>query len=69
MALGPILMSEKFIMIGDYYQLNPLIKSKAADREGMGVSLFEKLCKKHPDAMTIFRKQYRMSADILDLSN
>jgi len=35
----------------------------------MGVSLFEKLCKKHPSHMTVFRKQYRMSNDILELSN
>lgn len=35
----------------------------------MGISLFEKLCKKHPTHMTVFRKQYRMSKDILELSN
>ena len=56
-------------MIGDYYQLNPLIKSSLAEKKGMGISLFEKLCKRHPKSMTIFKKQYRMCADILDLSN
>lgn len=27
MSLTPILMSEKFILIGDYFQLQPLVKS------------------------------------------
>lgn len=35
----------------------------------MGVSLFEKLCKKHPQSATVLKKQYRMNADILELSN
>lgn len=71
MAIGPILLAQKFIMIGDYYQLNPLVKSSLAERKGLGVSLFEKLCKKHPNnaAMTVFKKQYRMAKDILELSN
>jgi DNA replication ATP-dependent helicase Dna2 len=47
LSVGPILLAKKFIMIGDYYQLNPLVKSHLAEKKGMGVSLFEKLCKKH----------------------
>lgn len=27
LAIGPILLADKFVMIGDYYQLNPLCKS------------------------------------------
>ena len=27
LALGPILLADKFVMIGDFYQLNPLVKS------------------------------------------
>jgi DNA replication ATP-dependent helicase Dna2 len=69
MAIGPILLAQKFIMIGDYYQLNPLVKSYLAEKKGMGVSLFEKLCKKHPQSATVLKKQYRMNADILELSN
>ena len=26
-AIGPLLQSERFVMIGDYYQLNPLVRS------------------------------------------
>jgi DNA replication ATP-dependent helicase Dna2 len=42
-------------MIGDYYQLNPLVKNSLADKKGMGVSLFEKLCKKHPQSATVLK--------------
>ena len=56
-------------MIGDYYQLNPLVKSILAEKKGMGLSLFEKLCKKHPASATVLKKQYRMNEDILELSN
>jgi len=48
-------------MIGDYYQLNPLVKSSLAEKKGMGLSLFEKLCKLHPASATVLKKQYRMS--------
>lgn len=69
LVLGPLMMTRRFVMIGDYYQLNPLVKSTQAEKKGMGVSLFERLCKLHPQSMTLFKKQYRMSADILELSN
>jgi DNA replication ATP-dependent helicase Dna2 len=54
-AIGPILLCDKFVMIGDYYQLNPLIKSQVAEKKGMGISLFEKLCKKHPGSATVLK--------------
>jgi DNA replication ATP-dependent helicase Dna2 len=69
LALGPILVSDKFIMIGDFYQLNPLVKSPLAERKGMNISLFERICRKHPEKVTILKKQYRMNKDILELSN
>ena len=69
LAVGPILLAQKFVMIGDYYQLNPLVKSILSEKKGMGLSLFEKLCKKHPASSSVLKKQYRMSADILELSN
>ncbi len=56
-------------MIGDYFQLSPLIKSKLAKKKEFEISLFEKLCKKFPAKMTFLSKQYRMNADILEISN
>jgi superfamily I DNA and/or RNA helicase len=43
-------------MFGDFYQLNPLVKSSWAERKGLGVSLFEKLCRKHPENVTVLKK-------------
>jgi DNA replication ATP-dependent helicase Dna2 len=45
LALGPILLADKFVMIGDFYQLNPLVKSPYAERKGLNVSLFERICR------------------------
>ena len=56
LAVGPILLAKKFVMIGDYYQLNPLVKSVLAEKKGMGLSLFEKLCKTHPDSSSVLKK-------------
>ena len=56
LAIGPIVLAEKFVMIGDYLQLNPLVKSSLAEKKGMGISLFEKLCKKHPESATTLTK-------------
>ena len=55
------MLAHKFVMIGDYYQLNPLVKSSLAEKKGLGLSLFEKLCKIHPASATVLKKQYRMS--------
>ena len=43
-----LLRAKKFILIGDYKQLQPVVKSKEAHRKGMCVSLFERLCKQYP---------------------
>jgi hypothetical protein len=43
-------------MIGDYFQLSPLIKSKLAKKKEFDISLFEKLCKKNPSKMTFLCK-------------
>ena len=55
--------------MGDYYQLNPAIRSDVAEKKGMNVSLFEKLCKQHPTYCSILKMQYRMNADIHQIAN
>jgi DNA replication ATP-dependent helicase Dna2 len=54
-SLIPILYSKRFVMIGDYYQLNPVIKSYEADKRGMSISLFRKLCERYPYKVCILR--------------
>lgn len=61
--------AKKFVLIGDYEQLQPLVKSPEAAEKGMSISLFERLCKKYPYLTTPLKKQYRMCEEIMALSN
>lgn len=61
LALGPLLFAKRFVMFGDYYQLNPVVKSEDAEKKGMSISLFRRLCERHPYKVVILRKQYRMN--------
>jgi DNA replication ATP-dependent helicase Dna2 len=68
-ALGPILMAPRFILVGDHYQLPPLVKSRQAQSLGLHVSLFKILAERHPYTVAILRKQYRMNEDIQLITN
>ena len=68
-CLGPIRMAQKFILVGDHYQLPPLVQNKEAMEGGLDVSLFKMLCEAHPQAVVSLEHQYRMCADIMLLSN
>ena len=68
-SLVPIMYCKRFVMLGDYYQLNPVIRSFDADKKGMSISLFRKLCEKHPYKVMILRQSYVMNDGIALLSN
>ncbi|CCF58375.1 hypothetical protein KAFR_0E02220 [Kazachstania africana CBS 2517] len=69
-ALGPIRFAEKFILVGDHYQLPPLIKNAYAKIDGgLENSLFKTLCENRPESMVELTYQYRMCGDIVKLSN
>jgi DNA replication ATP-dependent helicase Dna2 len=68
-CLGPIRMANTFILVGDHYQLPPLVQNKEAMEGGLDVSLFKLLCEAHPQAVVSLEHQYRMCADIMLLSN
>lgn len=68
-CIGPIRMSRTFILVGDHYQLPPLVQNKEAAEGGLDVSLFKLLCEAHPQAVVSLEHQYRMCADIMLLSN
>lgn len=68
-CLGPIRMAKRFILVGDHYQLPPLVQNKEAQESGLDVSLFKLLSESHPDAVVSLEHQYRMCADIMLLSN
>jgi DNA replication ATP-dependent helicase Dna2 len=68
-CLGPIRMAQRFVLVGDHYQLPPLVQNKEAMEGGLDVSLFKLLCEAHPQAVVSLEHQYRMSADVMLLSN
>lgn len=68
-ALGPLRYASKFIMVGDHYQLPPLVKNEEARLGGLQESLFKMLCETQPQAVFELTFQYRMCDDIAALSN
>ncbi|CAE6444548.1 unnamed protein product [Rhizoctonia solani] len=68
-CLGPLRFADKFVLVGDHFQLPPLVKSKDARKGGMDVSLFRRLSDAHPEAVVDLALQYRMNAEIMTLSN
>lgn len=68
-CLGPIRMAKRFILVGDHYQLPPLVQNKQAQEGGLDVSLFRLLSESHPEAVVTLEHQYRMCADVMLLPN
>ena len=68
-CLGPLRFADTFILVGDHYQLPPLVKNPEARALGLDVSLFKLLSTAHPEAVVDLRDQYRMNEDIMTLSN
>lgn len=68
-CLGPIRMARTFILVGDHYQLPPLVQSRAAQEGGLDVSLFKLLSEQHPASVVNLEHQYRMCEEIMLLSN
>jgi ATP-dependent RNA/DNA helicase IGHMBP2 len=60
----PITRANKVVFAGDHLQLPPTIKSKVADGQGLGKTLFEK-CIKRPDMAVMLDTQYRMHEKIM----
>lgn len=68
-CIGPLRHADKFILVGDHYQLSPLVKSADALDGGLDLSLFKYLCELYPSAIVNLEHQYRMCEDIMFLSN
>lgn len=68
-CLGPIRMARTFILVGDHFQLPPLVQNRTAQENGLDVSLFKLLSEGHPEAVVNLEHQYRMAEDIMFLSN
>ncbi|BDA50404.1 DNA replication ATP-dependent helicase/nuclease DNA2 [Coccomyxa sp. Obi] len=68
-VLGALGLARSFCLVGDHYQLPPLVQCKTAAAGGLDRSLFRRLCEAHPQALITLRSQYRMSADIMAVAN
>ena len=68
-CLGPLYFAKTFVLVGDHYQLPPIIKSPEALESGEYESLFKKLSEKHPNSVVQLGIQYRMNKEIMSISN
>lgn len=70
LCLGPIAFADKFILVGDHYQLPPIVTHPSPEvRRGLSKSLFQHLADSHPQSTVELTHQYRMCEDIMHLSN
>ncbi|OMJ12193.1 DNA replication ATP-dependent helicase/nuclease DNA2, partial [Smittium culicis] len=71
-CIGPLRFCERFVLVGDHFQLPPLIKSKTNSMnklDDVTDSLFKILCDAHPIAVAELDFQFRMNSEIQSLSN
>lgn len=68
-CIGPIRLARTFILVGDHYQLPPLVQNEEARTGGLDISLFKHLSDSHPDSVVYLEHQYRMCEDVMALSN
>ncbi len=65
----PIRKVSRVILAGDHRQLPPTVKSIAALKGGLGVTLMERIAERKPDAVTLLTVQYRMNERIMKFSS
>lgn len=68
-CLGPLRFADKFVLVGDHFQLPPLVRNATARAGGLDVSLFKRLSEAQPEAVVYLTRQYRMNGSIMLLSN
>lgn len=66
-CLGPLQYAEKFVLVGDHYQLSPIFAQDENKTETL--SLFKHLSQAYPQAIASLQIQYRMNRDIMNLTN
>ncbi|GKZ01089.1 hypothetical protein MPSEU_001060500 [Mayamaea pseudoterrestris] len=67
--IGALMSADTFVLVGDHMQLPPLVSSELAEKGGYGVSMLKLLADAHPDVVAKLSFQYRMNADICQMSN
>ncbi len=64
----PLLKCKRLILCGDHFQLPPVVKSVAAKKGGLDITLLDR-CMKFKEAVVLLNRQYRMSSAIMGFSN
>ena len=64
----PIMKANRVVMAGDHWQLPPTVKSKEADKAGLGETIFTRTIKSY-DIDVMLDTQYRMHPQIMAFSN
>lgn len=65
----PIRRATRVVFAGDHCQLPPTVKSYEALKEGLGVTLMERIVKQKPEVVTLLTMQYRMNEEIMRFSS
>ncbi|WP_293946519.1 MULTISPECIES: AAA domain-containing protein [unclassified Sphingobacterium] len=62
----PILKADKLVLAGDHCQLPPTVKSNRSIDHQLSTTLFEKLIRQFPQAVSLLDTQYRMNEQIMN---
>ncbi len=69
-ALIPLLKGDRAVLIGDHKQLPPTVLNQKAEKNGLSISLFERLYQLHgKEFWSLLEVQYRMHDMIMNFSN
>lgn len=68
-CIGPLRYAKTFVLVGDLYQLPPIVRNKEAIESGLNKSLFSILAEARPESICYLEYQYRMCREIMDVSN
>ena len=63
-SLIPMLKANRFVLIGDHFQLPPVVINTEAKKLGLSISLMDFLYQKYPYQLTLLNTQYRMNKTI-----
>ncbi len=66
-SLIPLLKAERFVLLGDHFQLPPVVLSSEAKSLGLANSLMSDLARMYPYQLTMLNVQYRMNQKISNL--
>lgn len=61
--------AKRIVMAGDPFQLPPTVKSKKAQKQGLSITMMERLLPSFSQAASLLNEQYRMSSNIMQFSN